>query len=82
MPKDPSPPPMPLPASTPVLPPVPVKPEGPTQTGAGERRKRKYANYCHPRYFLFCRDFLAEHLKWVSERDKSVLKDASFFLLL
>ncbi len=48
----------------------------------GKGRKRKFANYCHPRYFFFCRDFLAEHLKWVSERDKSVLQDASFFLLL
>lgn len=45
MPKDPAPPPpMPPPASTPVLPPVPVKPEGTTRAGAGERRKRKYAN--------------------------------------
>jgi len=44
MPEVPAPPPPPPPAPVLVVAPPPTKPEGPTRAGAGERRKRKYAN--------------------------------------
>lgn len=44
MPAAPDPPPPPPPAPVLVVAPPPTKPEGPTRAGAGERRKRKYAN--------------------------------------
>ncbi len=43
LPETPAPPPPP-PAPVPVVAAAPTKPEGSTRAGAGERRKRKYAN--------------------------------------